>query len=1303
VLNRLCALRMAEARGILIESITNGYKSKGFQLYARLAETALGETGDAYRCYLFSVFDEFALDLAVLFDRFSTQGRLFPRETTLLELLGMINHPDIASLWAEDETIGWIYQYFNSTEERRQMRDESPKAPRNSRELAVRNQFFTPRYVVEFLTDNTLGQIWYEMTRGNTVLKNQCRYLARRPNEIFLVEGDVPLAKEELTEGLSQEDLLKQSVFIPFRQIKDPREIRMLDPACGSMHFGLYAFDLFLKIYEEAWELEGLFDARVFSTYFKPLRETYENKEALIRDVPRLIIEHNIHGVDIDPRAVQIAGLSLWLRAQRSWHDQGVKPQDRPRIHKSNVVCAEPMPGEKEMLREFTESIRPRVLGQLVEIIFDKMKLAGEAGSLLKIEEEIEEAVAEAREEFNKELLHRYDAKESLFTEFLAYRQKTLFDFTDLPDKTQFWNDAEQKILNALREYAEQAYTTRSTRKLLFARDAARGFAFIDICQKRYDVVLMNPPFGEPCEIQNISKYINGKWKNYSKNLACAFILLSIDKLCVNGRTGIICDRSVFFRKNYNKIRAQILRLSNISFADLGWNVMDDANVEASAIVFCSLQSSYKNKYIEFFDVRNSHQRNKALRDQLIKSGNLIMASNIASFPNSAFAHTVCPSLIGVFENLHPASPEIFTACNGMSACDSPRFLRLWWEISSNHNWVTLAHGGEYSPYTRPYYFVVNWKNNGAEIKEYIIQRYPYLNGDPGWVLKNENLFFKRGLTYGKRAIALSVQLMPEGCIFSDEGQAIFPAEGIDQLLIIGFMNSRFVKYILNTYCGQHKHSGYLNKIPWLRLPENIKVDIIQNTKRGIVDSLNRERKLKLQSRFYYYPNYANKTISDNIKYMYICLINDNISFLKEWLGIQVQIETILGISMNDTDNYMRSVGGDPYSGEIVKNEVKEYNLNDLEEFEDNEEGMGEVSLPKWHYGFAVDLANQLRVSVNKLIESFRVQNIKSSYIIDGASILLDHCLDWCFGRGDIRYATGEKETPELPDPFNPLPICPPGMLQNAKGLPAEPNDVRENYPLRISWGGILVDDEGHNEDVINRVRESIEAIWKNKAGDIEQEASEILGVRLLRDYFRKPGNFFANHLKRYSKSRRQAPIYWPISTASGSYTLWLYYHRLTNQTLYICVNDFIEPKLKQVAESVSRLRQKSHRSSTEEKELERESDLELELKDFRDELLRIAVFWKPNLNDGVQITAAPLWNFFRHIPWQKTLKDTWQRLERGEYDWAHLAYSIWPERVRDKCKNDKSIALAHGLGEPYKGQSSETKKKRGGGHGKKQ
>src|SRR5690554_3326747 len=164
--------------------------------------------------------------------------------------------------------------------------------------------------------------------------------------------------------------------------------------------------------------------------------------------------------------------------------------------------------------------------------------------------------------------------------------------------------------------------------------------------------------------------------------------------------------------------------------------------------------------------------------------------------------------------------------------------------------------------------------------------------------------------------------------------------------------------------------------------------------------------------------------------------------------------------------------------------------------------------------------------------------------------------------------------------------------------------------------------------------------------------------------YLDNPAGFFSSHLSQYSKSRRYAPIYWPLSTPSGSYTLWLYYHRLTDQTLYTCVNDFVDPKLKRVSDEASRLRGKSNRSTDEEKELERLNDLELELKDFRDELLQIAKFWKPNLNDGVQITAAPLWKLFQHRQWQNRLKETWEKLEAGEYDWAHLALSIWPDRV---------------------------------------
>ena len=92
-----------------------------------------------------------------------------------MQVLAQINHGEIEPLWAEDETIGWISQYFNSKEERKAMRDAS-QAPRNSRELAVRNQFFTPRYVVEFLVDNTLGRLWFNWTGGQTALRNRCQY-----------------------------------------------------------------------------------------------------------------------------------------------------------------------------------------------------------------------------------------------------------------------------------------------------------------------------------------------------------------------------------------------------------------------------------------------------------------------------------------------------------------------------------------------------------------------------------------------------------------------------------------------------------------------------------------------------------------------------------------------------------------------------------------------------------------------------------------------------------------------------------------------------------------------------------------------------------------------------------------------------------------------------------------------------------------------------------------------------------------------------------------------------------------------
>jgi hypothetical protein len=545
VLNRLCAVRMAEARGIMLESVAAGMNSQGFQLYLQLAGVALGEAGEAYAAYLMSVFDELGHDLPALFHRYSAQGRLFPGESALLAVLEFINAPEMQPLWAEDETIGWIYQYFNSQEERRQMRAES-SAPRNSRELAVRNQFFTPRYVVEFLTDNTLGRLWYDMTKGRTALAEICRYLVIEPGE-----QPRPVAA------------------------KDPRELRILDPACGSMHFGLYAFDLLERIYIEAWEMtvEQAFDA---------LRAAYPNLAELRQQIPRLILEHNIHGIDIDPRAVQIAGLSLWLRAQRSWRDLGIPPGQRPTIKRTNVVCAEPMPGEANLLREFVLTLHPPVLVYLVEEMFQAMSIAGEAGSLLKVETLLRERIAEAKAQWQREGLQR----PLPFGEFTPgeggqHRGRQL-DFTGIDD-AGFWDGLEQRILAALRDYAQQALTAQATTRRLFAHDAAEGFAFADLCMQQYDVVLMNPPFGE--FTKRAKAYAEKHYPRTKNDIFAAFVERGLGLLRKGGRLGAITSRTGFFLSSFQKWREEVLLQGArpTVVADLGYGVLDNAMVETAA------------------------------------------------------------------------------------------------------------------------------------------------------------------------------------------------------------------------------------------------------------------------------------------------------------------------------------------------------------------------------------------------------------------------------------------------------------------------------------------------------------------------------------------------------------------------------------------------------------------------------------------------------------------------------------------------------------------------------------------------
>lgn len=582
-LNRFAALKMLEARKLVQQCISTGDQSSGFREFSGLAPGLATLSDKGYRLYLECLFDEIGREVKVLFDRRDVASLLWPRRQAFTGLLDILNDTSLATVWDADETIGWIYQYFNGEDERRMMREKS-QAPRNSRELAVRNQFFTPRYVVEFLTDNTLGRIWYDMMQGKTGLASTCAYLVRRPVEIFLEPGENPPAQEDAAD-LSQEELLKMPVFIPSRSKKDPRDIKLLDPAGGSGHFLLYGFDLLLVIYEEAWHD---LSASVCKLTSKTLRHDYPTIEALHSAVPSLILRHNLHGIDIDPRCAQIASLALWMRAQRAYNDYGIPRDQRPVITRTNFVVAEPMPGEDELLEEFSSGLHPKVLGQFAKVVFKKMRLAGEAGSLLKIEEDISAAITEAKDIWQREYQHAVDKRgnQMLFSQTAMGSkepaQLALFDVSDIPD-AEFWDKAEQQLIDALHAYARSAANGKGFQRRLFAEDAERGFAFVDVCRKRYDVVLMNPPFGAGSMVAKAD--FEKAYPRTKNDVYAAFVERGIGVLHKRGRLGAITSRTGFFLSSFQKWREEILlkEAPPVVVADLGNGVLDSAMVEVAA------------------------------------------------------------------------------------------------------------------------------------------------------------------------------------------------------------------------------------------------------------------------------------------------------------------------------------------------------------------------------------------------------------------------------------------------------------------------------------------------------------------------------------------------------------------------------------------------------------------------------------------------------------------------------------------------------------------------------------------------
>jgi 23S rRNA G2445 N2-methylase RlmL len=1233
-LNRFVALKMLEARDLVQECVSRGQNSSGFKEYTALAPGIIVMEDNGYRLYIETLFDEIGQEVKVLFDRRDVASLLWPNRQALHDLLGILNETELSSIWAEDETIGWVYQYFNGDEERSQMREKS-QAPRNSHELAVRNQFFTPRYVVRFLTDNTLGRIWCEMMQGKTKLAH-LDYLVRQPNEFFLADGQsAPEPKIEGSE-LSREELLLQTVSVPFRAKKDPRDLRILDPACGSGHFLLYAFDLLALIYEEAWNDAGQV---AFTETGLKLQDDYKNLHELRCAMPELILRYNLHGVDIDPRAAQIAAFALWMRAHRAYKQFNLDRAERSPITKTNIVVAEPMPGDAELVREFATSLKPAVLGDLFEKMVEEMKLAGELGTLLKIEEAIAEAVTTTREAFA-------DRQNTLDKGFLPGFEPAQggLDFSGINDDT-FFDAAEAKIIAALAKFSDSAAGSAGVRRQLFADDAGQGVAFIELMRKRFDVLLCNPPFGRGTN--NGHNYLKRVYPISKQDLYASFVERGGELLDEFGHLGVISSRTGFFNSSFRKWRQKFITENArlICCADLGMGVLDDAMVEVAA--YClTMHDGAKNRAPSvFFRAPAKSERSEWLRGKILETASstgcpsdvyVAYTSLFGEIPNSAFGYWAGPKIRALFSIFDELEISGRSTKVGVQTSDDERFVRLWWEVpveeraGSSPLWRTFSKGSASQAFLSPFSCVLKWGVNGAELKEFA-ETTP---GTSHWSrnIRSIDYYFQPGLSWSMRSARFEPHVVPAGGIFSvSRYQAFMPSTEIWALL--GFMNSRVCSLLLQLCCERFDHPkfvvGIVSKLPVPAISNDLSERLAGTAQEAYLNVLQSDT--GIQTSHYFTRPRLNRHQGDTAYERAL-----------EFLNYEHARKEALSAALADLDSLA----------------VRAYNLTD--------ETIAEVH-------------QLLPVKILPVTETPSEREIEIC-----ASELSADLFEWLVGVTFGRFqASGNSHETELRlrdvDPFEPLPLHAPGMFDGTE------SDLIINTPSGQT--GIAVEDEGHELDLSTQcgticnspLLRGISLPW----GEISQTLLQRKGGAA--GWLSK--SFFGRHLKLYSDVKRRAPIYWQLATPSSSYSVWCYYHRLNRDTFFRVANDCITPKLDHEERKLEVLRQENGPSLSSEhrKIIEAQETFVAELGALKTEVTRIMPLWNPNLNDGVIINFAPLWRLVpQHKEWQKECKKIWDKLVRGDYDWAHLAMHLWPERVVPKCKDDHSLAIAHGLEDDF-------------------
>lgn len=623
------------------------------------------------------------------------------------------------------EIIGWLYQYYNT-----ELKDDTfAKLKKNIKitkeRIPAATQLFTPDWIVRYMVENSVGRIWIDHLRALDSSVNE-----KETAEKFGWKYYLPEAKQE-----ESVDVKMAEIRSNYKDLK-PTDILCIDPCMGSGHILIAMFDVLMDIYTSTG---------------------YSEREAAFE-----IVEHNIHGLDIDQRAYQLAYFAVMMKG-RGYNRRFFRGRDDVKPMPKVYAIAESNDIIRDHLSLFGQSMESKqreTAKEQMEYLLDTFKDGREYGSILNVEE------------CDWKLLQDY--------------------VEDL--------DADGQI--TFESYGSEE-TQKSLRLLI---KVAKNLG------QKYDAVVTNPPYmGASGMGAKLSKYVKDNYADSKSDLFAVFIEKCGQMAKKNGYQAMITQHAWMFLSSFEKLRSKLSRLDTVNMAHLGARAFEEIGGEVvqttSFVMRKSRENGYKGVYCRLIEPTSQ----KGKEDMFLAGDNQYEAvqDNFEKIPGSPMAYWVSEKMLKMFCFGKILGAE-YKTITGSSTGENARFLRVWHEVSVQkigfrlpadyngigYKWIPCNKGGAFRRWYGNHEYLIDWENDGQKLKKFATQK----NNGKHWsrFLKSLDKFYCEGITWSKiTSGGFSCRYMPDGFIMESAACAIMPPHK-KIYVILALMNTKIVQAVLS-------------------------------------------------------------------------------------------------------------------------------------------------------------------------------------------------------------------------------------------------------------------------------------------------------------------------------------------------------------------------------------------------------------------------------------------------------------------------------------------------------------------------